>query len=316
VLQAPHQHVIANAAARSAQPREEAHNGQRALYLSGHPLQAARYAGLHPAMQGTSSMSLLCTEGSMISAMQPSSPSFLGSCCPRVRRAPAGPEGGRTGAAGISVGRCPACVPHVRVLHSWKPGRWVELLHLATQPAACITCASKAVRERIHSLSHRGESKMYNCAECLHRLLLILTGSPRLSWPHCSFFLQGLMRRRASEDKQLQGGFRDFVCTSYDMALQQRPHLTEHEEYNLIEDVRLHWRQPKLVLGHVQSWDSRQPVAVEALAATLAGGGQVCCLASCACCLSPLKRIATDALILPCHPATCRESSWADSWGS
>ena len=59
------------------------------------------------------------------------------------------------------------------------------------------------------------------------------------------------------------------------MAVQQRQQGQQSEDYNPIEDVRLHWRQPKVVLSNVQSWITQQPVPVECLAATLAGSGQV-----------------------------------------
>lgn len=57
------------------------------------------------------------------------------------------------------------------------------------------------------------------------------------------------------------------------MALQQD--LRKEEDMNLIEDVRLHWRQPKVLLTRFQTWVSHQPVAVEALVATIGGSGQV-----------------------------------------
>ena len=49
----------------------------------------------------------------------------------------------------------------------------------------------------------------------------------------------------------------------------------KEEEIDLIEDIREHWRQPKFVLSRFQTWVTHQPIAVEALVATLAGSGQV-----------------------------------------
>lgn len=59
------------------------------------------------------------------------------------------------------------------------------------------------------------------------------------------------------------------------MALQHRQQGQQSEDYNPIEDVRLHWRQPKVVFSNVQSWITQQPVPVEVLVATVGGSGQV-----------------------------------------
>lgn len=59
------------------------------------------------------------------------------------------------------------------------------------------------------------------------------------------------------------------------MALQQRQGQPKEESIELVEDIRQHWRQPKLLLSRFQTWVTQQPIAVEALVATLAGSGQV-----------------------------------------
>ncbi|CAL8472049.1 g11591 [Coccomyxa elongata] len=58
------------------------------------------------------------------------------------------------------------------------------------------------------------------------------------------------------------------------MALQQRQGQPKEESIDLVEDIREHWRQPKLLLSRFQTWVTQQPIAVEALVATLAGSGQ------------------------------------------
>ena len=62
------------------------------------------------------------------------------------------------------------------------------------------------------------------------------------------------------------------------MALQQAHRPEEH--IDLLHDVKLHWKQPKLVLSRLQTWTTQQPIPVEALVATLAGGFQVTCKCS------------------------------------
>ena len=57
------------------------------------------------------------------------------------------------------------------------------------------------------------------------------------------------------------------------MALQQAHRPEEH--IDLIHDIKVHWKQPKLVLGRLQTWTTQQPIAVEAMVATLAGSVQV-----------------------------------------
>ena len=57
------------------------------------------------------------------------------------------------------------------------------------------------------------------------------------------------------------------------MALQQGHQQEEH--INLLHDIKLHWKQPKAVLSRLQTWTTQQPIAVEALVATLAGSAQV-----------------------------------------
>lgn len=57
------------------------------------------------------------------------------------------------------------------------------------------------------------------------------------------------------------------------MALQQGHR--QDEGVDLVQDIKLHWKQPKFVLSRFQTWTTQQPVAVEALVATLAGGIQV-----------------------------------------
>lgn len=57
------------------------------------------------------------------------------------------------------------------------------------------------------------------------------------------------------------------------MALRQGQQ--KEEDIDLFEDIREHWRQPKLLLSRFQTWVTHQPIAVEALVATLAGSGQV-----------------------------------------
>jgi hypothetical protein len=57
------------------------------------------------------------------------------------------------------------------------------------------------------------------------------------------------------------------------MALRQGQQ--KEEDIDLFEDIREHWRQPKLLLSRFQTWVTHQPIAVEALVATLAGSGHV-----------------------------------------
>lgn len=57
------------------------------------------------------------------------------------------------------------------------------------------------------------------------------------------------------------------------MALQQGHQQEEH--IDLLHDIKLHWKQPKAVLSRLQTWTTQQPIAVEALVATLAGSAQV-----------------------------------------
>lgn len=57
------------------------------------------------------------------------------------------------------------------------------------------------------------------------------------------------------------------------MALQQGHRPEEH--IDLVQDIKMHWKQPKVVLSRLQTWTTQQPIAVEALMATLAGSVQV-----------------------------------------
>ncbi len=57
------------------------------------------------------------------------------------------------------------------------------------------------------------------------------------------------------------------------MALQQAHRPEEH--IDLVHDIKVHWKQPKFVLGRLQTWTTQQPIAVEAMVATLAGSVQV-----------------------------------------
>ena len=49
----------------------------------------------------------------------------------------------------------------------------------------------------------------------------------------------------------------------------------QEEQIHLLHDIKIHWKQPKVVLTRLQTWTTQQPIAVEALVATLAGSAQV-----------------------------------------
>ena len=57
------------------------------------------------------------------------------------------------------------------------------------------------------------------------------------------------------------------------MAIQQGQRAEEH--IDLVQDIKLHWKQPKHVLSRIQTWTTQQPIAVEAMVATVAGSIQV-----------------------------------------
>lgn len=44
---------------------------------------------------------------------------------------------------------------------------------------------------------------------------------------------------------------------------------------NVLEEVRHEWRNPKKLLGHFNGWVASQPPYIEAIVATIGGGGQV-----------------------------------------
>ena len=73
---------------------------------------------------------------------------------------------------------------------------------------------------------------------------------------------------------------------------------------NVMEDVRQDWRNPKKLLGRLNGWVASQPPYIEAVVATIGGGGQASSLARLllveTCCVR--KRNST---VQPCR---CRRS--------
>lgn len=59
------------------------------------------------------------------------------------------------------------------------------------------------------------------------------------------------------------------------MAGVQHPAQEQWQLANVMEDVRQDWRNPKKLLGRFNGWVASQPPYIEAVVATVGGGGQV-----------------------------------------
>jgi len=66
-------------------------------------------------------------------------------------------------------------------------------------------------------------------------------------------------------------------CTDYprNMAGAQRRLQAQWQLGDVLEDVRHEWRNPKKLIGNFNGWVASQPPYIEAIVATLGGGGQV-----------------------------------------
>ena len=59
------------------------------------------------------------------------------------------------------------------------------------------------------------------------------------------------------------------------MAGTRQPAQEQWQLANVMEDVRQDWRNPKKLLGRFNGWVASQPPYIEAIVATVGGGGQV-----------------------------------------